>query len=396
MASRPIDWNAVRQHEFPVGRRWAYFDHAAVSPLPARSAARLRSWVDHQEQNGVVDWPVWERRLEPLRADLANMIGASVEEIALTTSTTLGLGLVAEGFPWRAGDVVVTAADEYPSNLYPWMNLADRGVEVRRVAGRDGRVVLDDLVRAIDGRTRLVTISHVQFASGFRVDLAGLGAVCRERGIALCVDAIQGLGPLRIDVEAVGIDFLAADGHKWLLGPEGAGFLYVRRSWLERMRVVGVGWHSVVGTYNDPDASFVLKPTAQRWEGGSYAMPGMQAFAASVGLIRELGESVVSERILQQAERCRELARRWGWSVYGPKSPSEESGIVVIEKPGVDPARFVAAAREAGVVICARRGRVRLSPHVYNDDEDYERLERLLREGPACGAGPEVGRAARS
>lgn len=374
-----MDWDELREREFPVARTWAYFDHAAVSPLPACAADRLRAWVDHQERNGVVDWPDWERRLDELRADLAGLIAASVEEIALVTSTTAGLGLVAEGFPWRAGDVVVTAADEYPSNLYPWMNLADRGVEVRLVPGRDGRVPLEDLIDAIHGRARLVTISHVQFASGFRADLKRLGTACRERGVALCVDAIQGLGPLEIDVDSMGIDFLAADGHKWLLGPEGAGFLYVRRDWFDRIRTIGVGWHSVVGTYNDPRSSFVLKPTAQRWEGGSYAMPGMQAFAESARLIRTLGAAAVSRRILEQAERCRTLARRHGWAVYGPKAAEEESGIVVIERDGIDPAAFVARARRAGVVLCARRGRVRLSPHVYNGDADFERLEGLLR-----------------
>ncbi len=297
-----MDWDALREAEFPVAQRWAYFDHAAVSPLPRRSAEALRAWVDDQEQNGVVNWPDWERKLGILRGDLAWLIHAHPDEIAFVNSTTHGIGLVAEGFPWRTGDNVVTAAEEYPSNIYPWMNLADRGVTLRTVPSRDGRVWVEDLLDATDKATRLITISHVEFASGFRNDLDALGAACRERGIALFVDAIQGLGPLTLDVSRTPVDFLAADGHKWLLGPEGAGFLYVRREWIERLRPIGVGWHSVVGSFNAPGIDYTLKPTAERWEGGSCNMPGLQAFAASVSLLREIGPEAVSRRILERAE----------------------------------------------------------------------------------------------
>ena len=180
------------------------------------------------------------------------LINADRDEIAFINSTTQGIGLIAEGFPWRDGDNVVTAADEYPSNLFPWMNLASRGVDVRQVPSRDGRIWLEDLVAAIDRSTRVLAISHVEFATGFRNDLDALAEICQARGVALFVDAIQGLGPHRIDVRQTPIDFLAADGHKWLLGPEGAGFLFVRRDWIDRLRPIGVGWHSVVGSYNAP------------------------------------------------------------------------------------------------------------------------------------------------
>ena len=219
------------------------------------------------EQNGVVHWPSWERNLGVLRCDLARLIGAAPEEIAFVASTTHGLGLVAEGFPWRSGDSVVTAAEEYPSNIYPWMNLASRGVTLRLVPSRAGRIWVDDLAAAIDGSTRVLTISHVEFASGFKNDLDRLVELCRERNVALCLDAIQGLGPHVIDVRRTPVDFLAADGHKWLLGPEGAGLLYVRGEWIERLRPLGVGWHSVVGSYNSPEIELRLKPGAEPGKG---------------------------------------------------------------------------------------------------------------------------------
>jgi cysteine desulfurase / selenocysteine lyase len=374
MRASPLDWDALREAEFPVAARWAYFDHAAVAPLPRRSGDALRAWVEDQERNGVVHWPEWERKLRTLRTDLARLINAHTDEIAFVNSTTHGIGLIAEGFPWRAGDSVVTAAEEYPSNVYPWLNLADRGVTLRTVPSRDGRVWVEDLMAATDASTRILTISHVEFASGFRNDLNALSDACRARGIALFVDAIQGLGPLTLDVARTPIDFLAADGHKWLLGPEGAGFLYVRRDWIERLRPLGVGWHSVVGSFNRPGLDFTLKPSAERWEGGSCNMPGLQAFATSVALLLEIGAATVSERILERAETVREIARAAGFTVYGSCRPADLSGIVALEKDGVDPDAVVTHLRARGVAAAARRGRLRFSPHIYINDDDMDRL----------------------
>jgi selenocysteine lyase/cysteine desulfurase len=375
-----VDWDGLRQAEFPVTARWAYFDHAAVAPLPRSSGAVLRAWAEDVEQNGVVHWPDWERKLGGLRSDLARLIGAEPDEIAFVASTTHGLGLVAEGFPWRAGDSVVTAAEEYPSNIYPWMNLASRGVTLRLVRSREGRIWVDDLAAAIDGSTRVLTISHVEFASGFKNDLDRLVELCRERDVALCVDAIQGLGPHVIDVRRTPVDFLAADGHKWLLGPEGAGLLYIRRDWIERLRPLGVGWHSVVGSFNSPQLAFRLKPSAERWEGGSFNMPGLQALGASVGLLLQLGPAAVSARILERAAAVRALARSAGWQVYGSSRPEDLSAIVALTREGVDPDLAARTLRARGVILASRRGRLRVSPHVYNSDDDLRRLDEGLRD----------------
>lgn len=374
-------WESLRTAEFPITERWAYFDHAAVAPIPRRAGNILRSWADDQEQNGVIHWLDWERKLRTTRHQIAELINAETDEIAFVNSTTHGIGLIAEGFPWREGDSVVTAAEEYPSNIYPWMNLASRGVELRTVPSRDGRVWVEDLAAAMDGTTRLLTISHVEFASGFRNDLDALGALCKARGIAFFVDAIQGLGPLVIDVKQTPIDFLAADGHKWLLGPEGAGLLYVRRDWIDRLRPLGVGWHSVVSSYNTPGIDFTLKPSAERWEGGSFNMPGLQAFGASLSLLMEIGKETVSERILDRAQAVRELARSAGWQVYGSTRPEDVSGIVTLERDGVDPDAVVRQLRTAGIAVASRRGRLRISPHVYNNEEDLERLRLGLVTG---------------
>jgi selenocysteine lyase/cysteine desulfurase len=373
-----MDWDAIRRDEFPVTNQWAYFDHAAVSPLPRRAGKALRDWTESQENHGCVPWLQFEANLERIRGNCARLINAHPDEIAFVNSTTQGIGIVAEGFPFKSGDNVVTAAEEYPSNLFPWLNLADRGVTVRAVASREGRVAVDDLVAAIDSSTRLLAISHVEFGSGFRNDLNVLGEICKKREIAFFVDAIQGLGPLTIDVEQTPIDFLAADGHKWLLGPEGAGLLYIRREWIDRLRPTGVGWHSVTTSYNVPTLEMIFKPNAQRWEGGSFNMPGLTTFGASLDLLMEIGPKTVSERILDRAELAREVARRAGWSIFSPAGEAEKSGIVMIERVGIDPVAVSRRLREAGIALAARRGRLRISAHIYNNDDDFSRLSQAL------------------
>jgi len=375
-AVNDVDWSALREAEFPVGRRYAYFDHAAVAPLPRRAVEAMTTWANDLGERGDAQWLSWYDRLADYRRGLADLIAADPGEIAFIPNTTHGVGLIAEGFPWQPGDRIVLPEDEYPSNVYPWMNLASRGVGLDRVPTRAGRILLDDLAAAIGPQTRLLAISHVEFATGFRNDLDAVGQLCQQRGVALFVDAIQGLGPLRIDVSRTPIDFLAADGHKWLLGPEGAGFLYVRTCWIQRLRPIMVGWHSVTRAFDHGTIDFTLKTTAQRWEGGTFNMPGLHALGASVSLFHEVGPDRIAGRILERARAVATLARDLGLEVFGGFGPSEDSGIVSIVIPEAlgGPAQAAARLKERDVILSARGGRLRVSPHCYTNDEDLQRL----------------------
>ncbi|QDV36805.1 aminotransferase class V-fold PLP-dependent enzyme [Tautonia plasticadhaerens] len=377
-----MDWTEVARAEFPVTGRWAYLDHAAIAPLPRRSGDAMRSWVAEQEANGCVNWLGWREELERIRRRAAALINAEPGEVAFVTSTTMGIGLVAEGFPWVPGDNVVSASEEYPSNLFPWKNLESRGVETRLVRSREGRIRPEDLVEAMDDRTRVLAISHVEFASGFRNDLDTLAELCHARGVALFVDAIQGLGPLTIDVRRTPIDFLAADGHKWLLGPEGAGLMFVREDWIDRLRPILVGSNSVTSSYNDPEPAFDLKPDAGRWEGGCYNFAGLLGLGKSLELFLELGPDRVSGRILDRAEGVRERARSAGWEVVGSDRPGDRSGIVVLDREGSDNNAVVRSLKGRGVSVSCRRGKLRVSPHLYNGDDDLDRLAEGLRTRP--------------
>ncbi len=373
-------WEEIRRENFPITERWAYFDHAAVAPLSKPAADAIRDWMENSSTYGVVRWYHSYEILELARGQVARMVHATPDEITFVQGTTQGIGYVAEGFPWNPGDNVVSVTEEYPSNVYPWMNLDSRGVSLRRVEGREGRIWLEDIDGAIDENTRMVTISHVEFASGFRNDLDALAAICQSRGVALFVDAIQGLGPLTIDLEKTPIDFLSTGGQKWLLGVEGAGFLFVRKLWIDRLRcVVGLGSHSVVDSTNYTKIDMTLKPNSRRWEGGCYNMAGVHALGASIGMFLEIGLETISCRILNLADQVRQRARDCGWQIFGSDLSEDHSGIVSLTYPGADHESVVKLGKELGVVVSCRAGRLRVSPHFYNNDSDLDQLTDLFQ-----------------
>ncbi len=369
-----MDWTAFRT-AFPVTARWAFLDHAAVAPLPAPGGAALADYARSLSEHGVAAVREWIDRVAHVRRLAARLVNApDPDDVCFVPNTTAGVVAVAEGFPWRAGDNVVTAADEYPTNQYPWMNLAARGVEVRAVASRGPRVTVDDLRAAMDGRTRVLAVSAVEFATGYRNDLDALGELCRARDVFFFVDAIQALGVLPVDVQRTPIDALSADGHKWLLGPEGAGIAYVRREWVERLHPVGVGWNSVVNPYEFSEIDFRLKPHAGRWEGGSYNVPGITALGASLGLLLDAGIDAVSARVLALTDYLCDRATAAGLEVFSGRGPGEKSGIVSLTTPGASAAEVMKRCRAAGVIVNARAGRVRLSPHAYNTEAELDRF----------------------
>lgn len=370
-------WEEFRR-QMPVTKKWAYLDHAAVAPLPGPTRAALARWAQDAAENGDISCPAWSRQVEELRALAAELIGAKLAEIALVRNTTEGINLVAEGFPWRPGDNCVTLADEFPSNQYPWMNLADRGVETRRVPTDEGRVDLGRLAAACDRRTRIVAISWVSYSSGWRNDLDRVAEIAHQHGALLFLDAIQALGVFPLDVRRTPVDFLAADGHKWLLGPEGAAVFFTRSEHLDLLRPVGVGWNSVAHPHDFSRIELVLKDSAARYEGGSYNTAGMIGLGASLALLARFGSHALAERVLEITDMaCRRL-NEIGAVILSDRSPEHKSGIVVFDLPGRHPEDICRNCLEQGVVVSCRGGGVRISPHAYNNAVDIDRLIEAL------------------
>lgn len=368
----------------PAARRFAYFDHAAMSPLPQPTAEAFEKWLKEAVEIGGPIWGEWVKSVERMRAAAARLIGAHPDEIALVENTTAGISLVAEGLDWRPGDNVVTLADEFPSNVYPWMNLADRGVETRRVpTDASGRLDVERLAEACDARTRIVTVSWIGFATGYKHDVARIAEVAHKCGGLLFLDAIQGLGAFPLDVNVLGIDFMAADGHKWLLGPEGAGIAYIRREHLDKLRPIGPGWHSVSPGQDYTHIELNLRKAAARYEGGSQNNAGFLAFGASLELLSELGVENLAASILDITDQACERLTKIGAKIVSDRRPDhrggqQRSGIVAFELPGKDPMALKRHAKQQDVIFGCRAGRLRISPHAYNNEEDLDRLVEAL------------------
>ena len=374
----PSDWAKRMRQGMPSSDRWAYLDHAAVAPLPTVAADAMRDWIDDLALNGATGWSHWRDRVEKLRRTAESLMGTDERQIAVIRNTTEGVNLVAEGLDWHPGDNLVVPACEFPSNLYAWQHLADRDVEVRVLPVDLDHVSYDAIEAACDEHTRLVAISWIGFRTGFRIDPGRVAEIAHRHGAWLFVDAIQGLGAFPLDVEAMGIDALAADGHKWLLGPEGAGVFYIRPPLMDCLRPLGLGWNSVrhAGDFSNTDLD--LKPHAGRYEGGTYNMAGIAGLEASLGWLDGIGFERIGSNILEITDHLCEKLSVIGASLSSNRTPEHSSGIVSFEMPGQPPRELMRACRDRDVIINCRDGRLRASPHAYSTTDDIDRLIDVL------------------
>ncbi len=373
----PLPAGFDRAAEFPIVRRWTFLNHAAVAPISARAAAAIAQFAREARDDAYLSGR-WYEQLEVVRRRAADFIQATPEEIAFVKNTSEGLAFVANGLSWRRGDQIISTAVEYPSNVYPWMDIAARyGVQHIMLPEENGRIASAAIRAALTDRTRLVALSHVEYASGFRHNLAELGAVCRQRGVLLCIDAIQSLGAAPVDVQTMFIDFLSADGHKWLLGPEGAGIFYCRRELLTTLRPE-VGWMNVVNATDFDHYDFTLRPDAKRLECGSHNVPGLLALGASLELLGQVGQPVIQQRLRGLTERLGHGLQEKGYRLFSSRAAGEDSGILSFTSPRHDHAKLLAALKARKIIIALRAGRLRASPHFYNTSEDIDRLLEAL------------------
>lgn len=369
--------------EFPSRTESIQFNHAAVCPLPARSAAALGAYAGRLTRRGGLDWHSWLEEADEVRRLAATFIGAGpdvggADSVSIVPNTTWGLGLVASGLDWRPGDVVVTTDSEFPANLAPWVSLERLGVRVHRVPTRNGAFSGQEIQRACDENptTRLLSLSAVAFHTGFRAPVEEIGPMCRARGIAFGLDAIQAVGAIPVDVTSTCVDFLSADGHKWMLGPEGCGILFTTPSFRARLKAPP-GWTNLkrahTTDYRVPEHPEYVED-ARKFEVGALPTPGVYALAESLRLLGEIGIDVVRQRIAKILSVLVEGLPRLGFSPVlfgGPPA----AGILAARPPeGRDARYYSSRLARSGIVISAREGFVRFSPHVGNDEGEAERI----------------------
>lgn len=375
-------WN----DEFPQDPAICYLNHAAVAPWPKRAAEAVKAFACENLHQGARDYPRWVQLEHRLRGQLQTLLNAPGKgDIALVKNTSEALSFVAMGLDWTEGDEVLISDEEFPSNRIPWEALAPRGVRLRQVS-LNGADPEGALIEAMGPATRLLSISSVQYASGLRMDLARLGRACRERGILFCVDAIQSLGAIELDVQAIHCDFAMADGHKWLLGPEGLGVFYCRREVRDRLHLTQFGWHMVEALGDYDRADWMPASTARRFEPGSPNTLAQHALSASLELLLEVGLGRIQEALQQRtAYLIQSLGALPGARLLSPATPERRAGIVTFSFAGIDSQWLYQRLMQAGVVCAARGGGVRWSPHFYTSQQVLDRalgiLRGLLQEG---------------
>lgn len=364
----------VRLREFPVARDRIFLAHAGVCPLPRRVAQAIAEYAQSCTR-GDQEELISLARMTQGRAMAARLIGAKPEEIAFVGPTSLGLSFVAKGLSFEAGDNVVIYRDDYPSNVYPWMILSERGVEVRSVAARElGRLEWGDIQDRIDSRTRVVALASCHFISGFRIDLEGIGRELRERRILFCVDGIQTVGAFPVRAEH--IDFLAADAHKWMLGPCGAGIFYVRKEVQDLLPPMAIGWHNVRCPNYVAQDTLRYRQDARKYEAGSHNLVGWAGLEEAIKMLLEVGiENIATELIRKRHWLAGALQEKGYRVLHGDLGAEQAGGLISFWKAGGNMAGVQERLEKGGVTASLRTDRagqqyIRWSPHFYNTDSE--------------------------
>lgn len=366
--------------EFPLDDKLAYLNHAAVAPLPRRSATALANFAFENMTQGATNYPQWMKQSAQLKQRLMQLINAdTVDDIALVKNTSEGLSIVAHGLTWKDGDEIVGIANEFPSNAVVWESLTDQGVRFNPVDTNKAADPEQALFDACNENTRMLAISTIHYASGLRLNMERISAFCQDRQILLCVDAIQSIGALDFDLRKTPADFVTADGHKWMLGPEGLGFLYVKPELRSQLKLHQFGWamRANPGNYDAPEWS--ISPTASRFEAGTPNMAGIHALNESIGLLLEFGMQEVQNRVLENRNYLTEkLSHKPTIKVLSSSDADRTSGIVLFDVISADNQQIHQKLMQDGVICAWRGGGIRFSPHFYNTADHMDRaLERL-------------------
>ena len=359
--------------QFPVTEKYIYLDHSGVAPVSLRAVERAKKFLELASGFGTVKYDKFMEDVEIVRSGFAKLINSGRDEIAFVKNTSHGLSLLANGINWEKNDNLIVIDREFPTNLYPWINLTRAGVEVRKISLVNRKLNLKDLENAIDEKTRLLSISSVQYTNGYRADLESIGQLSRKHGFYFCVDAIQSLGIVPMDVRHYGIDFLAADGHKWLLSPEGTGIIYCRKEICSRIDPVLLGWKSVVHESDYENIDLSIKDNALKFEEGSFNVMGITALGGSLDLILEIGVDKIFNQIQFLGDIVIDFAKNRNFEINTPLSKEERGGIVSF-KCHIDPLLIKERLLNRGIIVNVRDNALRVSPHFYNTAREIKCL----------------------
>jgi selenocysteine lyase/cysteine desulfurase len=365
---------------FPITERAVYLNHAAVSPPPTTTIEAVEAQLRDVHENGSLNFHSWLAVKERARELLAGLLEARPDQVAFMRNTSDGLSTVANGLAWTRGDNIVTFSREFPSNIYPWLRVRDEfGVEVRMCQERDGRIDLDEFAGLVDQNTKLIAISHVQFASGFRVDLERLGRLARQHDALLVVDVIQSLGAVPLDVGAELVDVAAGAGHKWLLNPEGVGYLFLSDRARERIKPTLVGWMSVPNPEDYLNFEQNWNRGALAWETGTVPAALIHGLRASLDLLNRYGAARIARHLEELTDYLCERVREKPYEIVSSRVAGEKSQIVCIRHThGLSAMALYARLKQENIITAPRGDRLRIAPHLYNSLDDINQLLEVL------------------
>ena len=377
------EWQPLRE-QFPVLKDWVYLNAATFGPVPQCAAEAAAAHVRKRDETASLDFLDWYTQADVVRAAAAKLIGAGAEDIAFIPNAGAALAWLIGGIDWKSGDEIVTLTHEFPNNLYFPKVLGSAGVSLTELELPDGRFSLDRFIEALTPRTRLVLMSTVNYSTGLRPPIEAIGLELRRRDILFCVDGTQSVGALQIDVQAAAIDFLVVHAYKWMLSPTGIGFAYVAPRVREWLKPSLYSWRSHKN-WRDVDRLHhgvpELPPGAIKYEGGIQNFSGIFAMGAVLDLIHSIGPAAIEWRVQQLAEKTREVLRSRGGRLASDEHPHYDSSIVTGQFPGVDVSELAVGLRDKRIVVAARQGNLRVSPHFFNDEGDLARLGEGLERG---------------
>jgi cysteine desulfurase / selenocysteine lyase len=360
--------------EFPITQNLIWLNHAAIGPLVKPAAEAMIRFSEDARDFSSMHYGEWLATYDALRRAAARLINSKPGEIALLKNTSEGLATVAMGLDWRAGDKIVAFREEFPANQYPWQRLEAKGVHIEWLSAADPLERIDDAAKG----ARLLALSFVQFLTGHRVDVNAIGEICHRHGTIFVVDAIQGLGVFPLDVRAAKIGALAADGHKWMFGPEGCAIFYISPELQEQVEPVEFGWTNTANFNDYGLRDLTLRPDAGRYECGTLNTIGCYGLRAAMEFLLEVGVERIGPRVQALGDQIADGVRRLGYEVLGERNSANGAGIVSFRKAGIDSAEIVAGLAQKRIVTAARAGWVRASPHFYITAREIENILALL------------------
>lgn len=367
------------RYEFPVTENWIYLNHASTGPLPKRSIDAINYFLKVVGESGDIDEVKWFDEIEKTRELAAKLINASPEEVSITKSTSEGLFFIAFGLDWKPGDIILTATGEFPANVYPWFSLKSLGVHVKFIPLVEQRIHIDDIAKELTKDVRLVSISFVEYLSGQRNDLVEIGKLLKDKGVLFAVDAIQGLGCLRIDVKETQVDFLSSGGSKWLLSPHGTAIFYVSREVSPLLKTSHLGWRSVRNYFDYINYDPTPRDDIRRFEYATYNFAGIYGMKSSLQLLLKMGIENIEKRVIYLTDLLERELKRKGYKIISPREEEKDkSGIVTFLPKNGDAETLSSFLREIHIAVSARGEFIRVSPHFYNTEEEILKFIEIL------------------